>query len=305
MKTYWRKLVMSTLAAALLSFPLHAQQEEPADSTGLPGDNFSLEAALELFKKAKSPEEFEKLLNIEDNAVNNLDLNEDGKTDYVRVIDRMEGDVHAIVLQVPVSANESQDIAVIEIEKTGAENAMLQIVGDEDIYGEQVIAEPFDEETQPNEGRNGPSPTLAPIRIVVNVWGWPAVRFMYRPAYVVYVSPWRWGAYPGWYRPFRPHPWRVFHVRARPYRAHYHVVPMHRAVVAHRVYAPHRSHSTVVHTRTVTHINTHGKRGNVHATKTTKTTTVKGKNGRSVTKKETKTKAKGNGKGNGRGRGRN
>ena len=31
------------------------------DSTGLPGDNFSLQGALEMFKKASSPEEFEKL----------------------------------------------------------------------------------------------------------------------------------------------------------------------------------------------------------------------------------------------------
>ena len=33
------------------------------DQTGMPGDNFSLEGTLELFKKAKSPEHFEELLN--------------------------------------------------------------------------------------------------------------------------------------------------------------------------------------------------------------------------------------------------
>ncbi len=49
---------------------------------------------------------------------------------------------HVFVLQVSVSATENQDIAVIEIEKTGTETAIIQIIGDEDIYGEQVIVEP-------------------------------------------------------------------------------------------------------------------------------------------------------------------
>lgn len=43
----------------LLSINSNAQGEMEADSTGLPGDNFSLEGAIELFKQASSPEEFE------------------------------------------------------------------------------------------------------------------------------------------------------------------------------------------------------------------------------------------------------
>ena len=79
----------------------------------------SLEAAIELFKKSDSPEDFEKRLNSENNDVNNLDLNEDGEIDYIRVVDNSAGDVHALVLQVAVSEKESQDVAVIEIEKQG------------------------------------------------------------------------------------------------------------------------------------------------------------------------------------------
>lgn len=289
MKTCWSLLLFIFLSAQTL----YAQDTEPADSTGLPGDNFSLEGALDLFKQSDSPEDFEKRLNAPDNDVNNLDLNEDGKVDYVRVMDQMDGEVHAIVLQVPVNGDESQDVAVIELEKTGAESAILQIIGDEDIYGKQVIAEPYEEEVKKN-GRNGPSPTLAPVRIVVNVWLWPAVRYVYRPAYVAYVSPWRWGLYPTWWRPFRPHPWRAFHVRVRPHRVHYHVVSTHRVVHAHKIYAPRRTHSTVVHTRTVTHVSKGGKHGGTHVTKT-KTTRVKGPQGGAVKQKKTTT---------GRGRGR-
>lgn len=285
----------ATLAASLLAFPLQAQDESEVDSTGLAGDNFSLEAALDLFKQSSSLEDFEKRLNEENNPANNLDLNEDGQTDYVRVVDQMDGDVHAIVLQVPVSEKESQDVAVIELEKTGAESAILQIVGDEDVFGEQVIAEPSeDEEMDKPKGRGGPAVHFAPDAIVVNVWLWPSVRFMYRPAYVVYVSPWRWGLYPNWWRPFRPHPWRAFHLRARPYRVHYHVVTTHRVVRAHRVYTPHRRHSTVVHTRTTT-VKARGPHGG-KVSKTKTTTTVQGRHGK-VKKEKTTTTAQGrNGK---------
>lgn len=282
MKTHKFLSMMGVFLFALLAYPLSAQSDVEADSTGLPGDHFSLEAAIELFKKSDSPEDFEKRLNTENNDVNNLDLNEDGEIDYIRVVDNAEGDVHALVLQVAVSENESQDVAIIEIEKQGNENAILQIVGDEALYGEQTIAEPFEEEKVKNGKDKGPAARVAPVRIVVNVWLWRPVRFMYAPGYRVWVSPWRWRVYPNYWRPWRPHPWRVFHVRAVPYRAHYHVVRTHRVHRAHAVYAPHRRHSTVVHSRT-TVVKARGKNGTVVGKKTTTTTK---RNGRV---KETKT----------------
>jgi hypothetical protein len=262
--------------------PLSAQTEETADSTGLPGDHFSLEGALELFKKDQSPEDFEKLLNTSGSDVNNLDLNEDGEVDYIRVVDNMDGDVHALVLQVPLSETESQDIAVIEIEKDGDEKAILQIVGDEDIYGEEIIVEPYDEDAKA-EGKGGPSADYSYVRIVVNVWHWPGVRFMYAPGYRIYVSPWRWRAYPVWWKPWRPLAWHRWHVRVAPFRAHrYHVVNTHRVVRAHNVYRPHRAHSKVVHSRTTTVVK--GRKGNTVKRTTTKTT-VKGRNGNKTVRK--------------------
>jgi len=277
--------------ALLFALPLNAQETNQADSTGLPGDNFSLEGALALFKKAESPENFEKLLNAEDNYVNNLDLNEDGEIDYIRVIDNSENDAHAIILQVPVSEKESQDIAVIEIEKRGKENAILQIIGDEDIYGESTIVEPFNEEG--TGGKGGPSPDYSITRIVVNVWLWPSVRYVYAPGYRIWISPWRWHYYPVWWRPWRPHPWYWHHSRTVIYRPHYHVVTTHRVVTAHKVYTPRRRSSKVVHTRTTTKIAVRNKNGKVVAgAKTTTTKTgVKGRNGRKAGVKTTTTKA--------------
>jgi hypothetical protein len=248
----------------------HAQSNE-TDSTGLPGDNFSLQGALELFKKSSSPEEFEKLLNADNNDVNNLDLNEDGEVDYVRVIDKMDKDAHAIILQVPVSSSENQDVAVIEIEKTGEEKATLQIIGDESLYGEEKIIEPVAENNKADDAfindfnSGGPYVDDIPLPVFVNVWFWPSVRFIYRPAYTVWVSPWGWRRYPGWYRPWRPVAWRVFYPRRVVYYNRFVVVNNHRVIRAHNIYRPVRVTSVMVRTRT---------QPRVSAYRTTRRTTV-------------------------------
>lgn len=282
------------LSCALWTFPVFSQ-ESGTDSTGLPGDHFSLQGALEMFKQSTSPEDFEKRINTEDNKVNNLDLNGDGEIDYVKVISKVEKDVHVFILQVPVSENENQDIAVIELEKNGNESAILQIIGEEDIYGEQVIVEPQDETENPEkEGGDemkggGPNPFYdadEEMGIVINVWPWPCVRFVYAPGYRPWISPWRWRHYPGWWRPWRPFSWHVWHPFHHRYHRHYPIVRTHRVVHAHRVYTPVRTSSVTVKarhsanigkykvTRTKTTKTVTGPRGNTKV-KTTKTTRVK------------------------------
>ena len=258
--------------ACLLTFSLNAQNDVTTDSTGFPGDGFSLEGALYLFQKSESPEDFEKLLNAENNVVNNLDLNEDGEVDYIRVVDNMSDKSHAITLQVPLNDKESQDIAVIGIEEQGKENAVLQIIGDADVYGEEVYVEPFEEETV-NDGKGGPSADDRIARVIVNVYFWPCVRFVYRPTYVVYVSPWRWHYYPRYYRPWRPQPWHFCHSRRVTYHRHYHHTHVHRVTHAHRVYTPHRRTTKTVSTRTTTVKAVRGPAGNTAVKKTTTTKT--------------------------------
>ncbi len=302
MKTYLKILPFVLILAA--SSPKASAQKSGVDSTGLPGDNFSLQGALEMFQKATSPEDFEKLLNAENNNVNNLDLNGDGETDYIKVIDKNEKNVHAFVLQVPVSENENQDIAVIELEKTGDSTAVIQIVGDEDIYGEQVIVEPGEEEGDDallngwnSSNTSGPAPSYGngnTPRIIVNVWFWPSVRFIYGPVYRPWISPWRWRHYPGWYRPWRPVAWRVWHPRCVVHHRHFTVVHVHRGIAARRVYTPFRVTSVSVRTRHSASVNHYrvtrtkttvtGPRGR-SATRTT--TTVSGKNGKVKASKTT------------------
>lgn len=251
--------------AALAALTCSAMQAQETDQPEFIGENFSLEGALALFQKTTSLEEFEQLLNQENNGVNNLDLDNDGSIDYIQVDDYQEGDSHAFVLSTYLSENEKQDIAVIGIEKTGTESAQLQIEGDEDLYAANTIVEPTDA-IESFEGGKGPDLGTLHIRpIVVNVWLWPNVRFIYRPGYVVWRSPWRWHAYPKWWRPWKPVNYTVFYTRCAPHRVVYHRVPTRRVVVARSVYKPNRRHSTVV---------VHNRRGTKVVRRTPRGTTV-------------------------------
>jgi hypothetical protein len=216
------------------------------DRQEVPGDYFSLEGALELFKKSASPEEFERLLNSPTSKVNNLDLNGDGEIDYIRVIDRNEGNVHAFIIQAIVSSTESQDVAVIELEKLANGKAVLQITGDEDVYGIETIIEPTE------EVRTYAGTTTS--RVVVNVWAWPSVQYVYSPYYSVWVSPWHWYMRPIWWSSWRPISYYDYYSYWQPYRPYYAHCHTHRIVYAQQIYRPYRTSSTVYYNRHNTQI---------------------------------------------------
>ena len=275
------------LIMILMSVNLQAQDDE---STGLLGDNFSLEAALEEFKKAKSLEAFEKAINKEDNHVHNLDLNEDGEIDYISVNDHAEKDVHAIVLSAQVAKDETQDIAVIEIEKNGEQSAQLQIVGDVDLYGEDMIVEPYDIEGSSDGG--GPDGEYEFDQVVFNVWLWPSVRFIYGPSYVVYRSPYYWSYYPGWWRPWRPLAWTVWRPFRVRYAPRYRITPVRRVTHATVVYRPHRKVSRTVSVRHKTSVTKARSHRVTSKTTTTKVAAAKTANGKAVAAKKTTTTTK-------------
>jgi hypothetical protein len=237
------------------------------------GDDFSLEGALALFKKANSLEEFEKFLNEENNYVNNLDLNNDDDIDYILVEDIKEGDSHVIVLSTYLDEKEKQDIATISIEKTGENQAALQIEGDKDLYPENSIVEPIDEKEAIKSSKGGPNIPEIDVQIVtVNVWLWPSVRFLYAPNYVVWVSPYRWRNYPRWWKPWRPISHPVFYAHCAPHRVYYRPVTTRRVVVARKTYTSRRHSSTlVVHNRRGTTVIHKNKRGKVKAVKVRRT----------------------------------
>ena len=264
---------LTTILFAVLSVNFGFSQEEAQPENT--GDNFSLEGALALFKKSNSLEEFEKFINEENNNVNNLDLNGDSDIDYIVVDDIKEGDTHVIVLSTYLNEKEKQDIAIIGIEKTGQESAILQIEGDADLYAENTFVEPNDIVETSTGGKGGPNISEIKItQVIVNVWFWPSVRYLYAPTYSVWHSPWKWRMYPKWWRPWRSYSYHVFYGICASHRVHYHRAPARRVVVAHKIYAPRRNRSTIVvhHNRRNTVVRNNGrnttvitknKRGNV------------------------------------------
>ena len=218
------------------------------DRTGFDGDFFSLEGAIDVFKKSNSINDFERRLNTRDAWVNNLDLNHDGQTDYIRVEHKMRGDYHAIILQVPISRREVQDIAVIEIEKTGRRRAMLQIVGDEYLYGEQVIVEPYEGQGYA-DGRGGPNADFTFTRGYVNVYYWPSVRHILRRGYNPWISPYRYSYYPTWWSPWRQSPWDNYYPNVIVYNRYYQIVYVHRLRNVYNFYRPYRVYCPSVYQR--------------------------------------------------------
>lgn len=234
---------MKTLGMKLMGvvFMLTGLATQAQNRAEVPGDHFSLEGALELFKKSASPEEFERLLNLPESEVNNLDLNGDEVIDYIRVINRQDGNIHAFTLQAVISQNEFQDIAVITLEKQVDGQAVLQITGDADIYGLETIIEPT-EEVRVNAG-------TTTARTYVNVWTWPVVRYVYNPYYSPWVSPWYWDYWPYWWNTWRPVSYVVYYPRWNRYLPYYRYCDAPRIRYGYRIYEPYRTSSMIVYNR--------------------------------------------------------
>ena len=98
-------------------------------------DGLDLKAVGGLVKKAKDAEDLERLINSEEEGLNNLDLNEDGKVDYISVHEYGNDTVKGFSLTTQPTPGETQELATIDIEKTNGDEAQVEIHGNEQIYG--------------------------------------------------------------------------------------------------------------------------------------------------------------------------
>ncbi len=207
------------IVAALAAIPAGALAAEsatpapPPDSLGLPGDNLNLYAVLDAFRTSPTLEEFEQRLNTRANGINNLDLDGDGKVDYIRVVDEVHGDIHDIILRVPLGKDHSQDVAVIQVGHDEQGALRVQIIGDEDLYGPGYILEPAPVTATPNPGYVPPAGEAVPppeATSYVAVSEWPVVQTIIVPAYQPWVSPWYWGYWPPYWDPWEPWYWHFY-----------------------------------------------------------------------------------------------
>lgn len=261
-------VVLLLLHVGYVSSP--AQDVTVVAPTDEAAEGLDLQAVAELFKDAKDLEAFEKALNDPEVGVNNLDLDENGDVDYIRVVEEVSDDTHVIILQAPLAKNEFQDVATIEVEKGGEEQYNMQVRGSEVIYGPEYY--------------------VAPVHVHVHTW--PIITWIYAPLYRPYRSVFYFGVYPYWWRTWRPVTVGVYRTRVVRVNVHakFTVAKTSRVTTVHKVnYKP--ASSTLVKKQTrVTHTGGDVTRSG-HMTRTTtnadgKTTTVQ-KAGKQTVDKDT------------------
>ena len=197
-----KNLSLLIVAMSLLCSPFFSQAQE--DSTallGLPGDNLDLYAVLTLFQKSKTIEAFEKTLNDEQTKINNLDLDLNKKVDFIKVTTTKKDSSFTFILQVDVTKTETQDVAVILVNKEKG-NVTIQAVGDPELYGKDYVIEPKGQSSiTANPAYTGENPVVVnvPATTTVVVQSAPIVQYVYSPAYVPYYPPYYYGYYPPYF----------------------------------------------------------------------------------------------------------
>ena len=170
------RMILMSMCLALFSMMAHADETVTVTATSADiSEDLDLKTVATLFGQAKDLEEFEKMLNNPDSAFSNLDLNGDGNVDYLRVIETADQNRHLIVIQAVLAKDIYQDVASIYVEKDEAEQVVVQVVGDEYVYGVNYIIEP-----------------VYIYRPLIYDWFWG-------PSWVCWHSPYYWGYYPHWW----------------------------------------------------------------------------------------------------------
>ena len=127
----------------------------------------------------------------------------DKKVDFIKIVTKSsDKESYSFILRVDVSKTESQDVAVILLDRDKDKKVSLQIVGDEEIYGKDYVIEPKgNSSVTPNPGYTGDNPVTVTVPATTNVvvQQAPIVQYVYSPAYVPYYPPYYYGYYPGWY----------------------------------------------------------------------------------------------------------
>jgi hypothetical protein len=119
-------IYLAIILFSFVGYTGYSQTSEEPEALGLPGDDLNLYGVLDIFQNSTTIEKFEQSLNDDNTKINNLDLDNDGKVDFIKVKTEKEGDNFMFVLQVEVSKNEVQDIAVIFVNKDKNKNVLFR-----------------------------------------------------------------------------------------------------------------------------------------------------------------------------------
>ncbi len=158
--------------------------------------DLDLNAVASLFGDSRDLYDFERRLNDPNYQISNLDLNDDGYVDYLRVIETVDGDLHLIIIQAVIGNRRYQDVATIEVYRN-YNQTYVQVVGNTYIYGPNYIIEP----------------NYSYIPQIFSIFWQPRYYHAYRSNY-------RWRHYPSYYRPWRPVSVPYYHRHIRKHISH-------------------------------------------------------------------------------------
>ncbi len=149
--------------------------------------DLDLRAVANAFANSRNLEQFERRINDYKSRINNLDLNDDGEVDYLRVVETREGYTNLVVIQAVLSRTVYQDVASIVLERNrNRSRVSMQVIGDPYIYGNNYILEPL---------------------LTYNP---PIFSFFWTNRYRRWSSPYYWNHYPRYYTSSRPYPSNVY-----------------------------------------------------------------------------------------------
>jgi len=78
-------------------------------------ENLDLNAVVSIYEESANINDFERRLNYPQDRISNLDLNNDGKVDYLRVSEKTENNIKIILIQSELDSNIYEDVATINI----------------------------------------------------------------------------------------------------------------------------------------------------------------------------------------------
>lgn len=181
----WAFFTCSVNKVKKVDTPTSAGDDVTAVVDRAASDGLDLELLLPLVREAKDGEELERKLNEKD-GINNLDLNADGKVDFIKVTEFGNKEAYGFSLTTQPDEGEEQEIATIKIKREDEEKATVQVSGNEQIYGHNYHHQ-----------------------ATFGVAGWLMLGYLLAP-HPPYFSPYHWGYYPHYYTPFYPRPYNSY-----------------------------------------------------------------------------------------------
>ncbi len=177
-------VVTAPQAAPTVNTVADAQPAPPPNNVPL-----DLQAVGELFRKAPNAQEFERMLNDPTNQINNLDRDGDGQVDYLQVQEWANGYGRGVKIY-DIAVNPPVEVASIKVPNAINGYVNPQIVGGPVFYGANYIYTP------------------QPYSLSEAIF----LSWMLNP-HPMYVSPYRYGYYAPYYRPYRAIPMTEYRTR--------------------------------------------------------------------------------------------